>query len=151
MFCFLLVANQPPSCLPPHLAPCQWGESSRVPPSAPLMTLWEMINISRLCMKASPAAVLDIHNAWWDVMCRAVCSLTRQLFWEEWETCLESWMAQRQRRRRRRLRSHAFSTDIRWPTWREEQWRRRRGDGRCRGRKGPVVALGSDVIVQWNM
>lgn len=27
-------------------------------------------------------------------MCRAVCSLTRQLFWEEWETCLESWMAQ---------------------------------------------------------
>lgn len=39
--------------------------------------------------------MLDIHNAWWDVMCRAVCSLTRQLFWEEWETCLESWMAQR--------------------------------------------------------
>lgn len=36
--------------------------------------------------------MLDIHNAWWDVMCRAVCSLTRQLFWEEWETCLESWM-----------------------------------------------------------
>ncbi len=28
-------------------------------------------------------------------MCRAVCSLTQQLFWEEWETCLESWMARR--------------------------------------------------------
>lgn len=28
-------------------------------------------------------------------MCRAVCSLTRQLFWEEWETCPESWMVRR--------------------------------------------------------
>lgn len=26
-------------------------------------------------------------------MCYAMCSLTHQLFWEEWEMCLESWMA----------------------------------------------------------
>lgn len=54
-----------------------------------------MINISPLCMKASQ------QLCWISIMlggtlCAVLCgSLTRQLFWEEWETCLESWMARR--------------------------------------------------------
>lgn len=61
--------------------------------SAPLMTWWEMINSSPLCMKAFQQ-LCWISLMLGGTLCAMLCSLTHQLFWEEWEMCLESWMAQ---------------------------------------------------------
>lgn len=73
-------------------------------------------------------------------MCRAVCSLTRQLFREEWETCLESWMV------RRSGHTHVQRTlaDLLGERYNE-------GEAEMmveQKEEGPLVALGSRVILQ---
>lgn len=106
-----LLANQVISRPPASCSgrPMRWV--LRTLPSVPLTTLWEMINISRLRVMP-PLQQLCRISIMLGGMLRAdaVCSLTQQLLWQEWETCPESWMAER---------SHVCSARRLWPTWSE--------------------------------